>query len=108
MSAATQISMFRGHHVDITAICNSNGDNYLCTGSTDTKIKLWDQRQVSCAATFREHKGAIHSIRMSPDGKWVASGSADGTLKIWDITADKVLANFEHPGHVVTTLEFNP
>ena len=74
----------------------------------DTKIKLWDQRAVTCAATFREHKGAINCIRMSPDGKWVASASADGTLKIWDITADKVLANFEHQNKSVTCLEYNP
>lgn len=99
--------MFRGHHASVTAVCSSNGDQYLCTGSQDNKIKLWDQRQVTCAATFREHKGAINTIRMSPDGKWVASGSADGTLKIWDITADKVLANFEHPASV-NCLEFNP
>ena len=42
MQQSSQVSMFRGHHYEVTAICNSNGDQYLCTGSTDTKIKLWD------------------------------------------------------------------
>jgi len=45
---------------------------------------------------------------MSPDDGWVASGSADGTLKIWDIKADRVLASFDHAGHAVHTLEYNP
>jgi len=47
------------HSATITSVCNSGNDRYLCTGSVDTKIKLWDLRQQSCVKTFREHKGAI-------------------------------------------------
>ena len=90
-----------------TTMCAN--DNYLVTGSQDTKVKFWDQRTNSCVATFREHSGKINSVRMSPDSKWVASGSDDGTLKIWDVTANKVLANFTQMNNAACTcIEFNP
>jgi katanin p80 WD40 repeat-containing subunit B1 len=86
-----------------------SNDNYLVTGSQDTKVKFWDQRANQCVATFREHTGTVNSVRLSPDGKWVASGSADGTLKIWDVTANKVLANFTQINNAaVSCVEYNP
>lgn len=84
-------------------------DNYLVTGSQDTKVKFWDQRANQCVATFREHSDVVNSVRLSPDGKWVASGSKDGTLKIWDVTANKVLASFRQINDAaVSCIEFNP
>lgn len=91
-----------------TALARSDGDQFLVTGSKDTKVKLWDSRANQNVATFREHTGTINTLQMSPDAKWVASGSSDGSLKIWDVTADKVLANFYFPNQSVTCLQFNP
>lgn len=38
-------------------------DTNLFTGSADAKVRVWDQRQEQCVATFREHTETINSIR---------------------------------------------
>lgn len=103
-----ELTRLKGHLTTNTALAVSSCDQFLVTGSQDTKVKLWDTRANACVATFREHTGAINALQMSPDAKWVASGSSDGSLKIWDRTADKILANFAFPGQSVTCLQFNP
>ena len=104
-----EIVKFLGHKAGVSAVCSSDNDDIVATGSHDTRIKLWDLRQKQNTLSFKKHTQKIETLEMSPDNLFVASGAADGSLRIWDLRANKEFSCYMTPGqHSVTCCQFNP
>ena len=56
----------------------------LCTGATDSIIKVWETRTQQSVASFEGHSGSISSLAFSENGYYMASAASDG-VKIWDL-----------------------
>jgi WD40 repeat protein len=58
-------------------------DGSLASGSSDTKIKIWDTIKGIEIKTLSGHTSYVLSLAVLPDGS-LASGSSDTKIKIWD------------------------
>jgi WD40 repeat protein len=61
--------------------------NTFVTASTDSTIKLWDLRSVSCVRRFEGHNNRTHKVgtAISPCAKFIATGSEDKSVVLYDI-----------------------
>ncbi|TMW69301.1 hypothetical protein Poli38472_001457 [Pythium oligandrum] len=92
-STTTKIRSFRGHSERIGALAWN--DQFLTSGSRDSKILLYDLRIGSSTSTSGSnggnvvalygHEQEICGLAWSPDGKTLASGGNDNCLCLWDI-----------------------
>lgn len=104
---------FYGHMSNVTCMSyDPMSNNYVSTGSWDTKVKIWDCREKEAIATYKNHRSPICALKMSPNLRYLASGSEDGNLKIWDITMGKCISEFNNPNgqpsSKINCIKFHP
>ncbi|ETO13410.1 WD-40 repeat protein [Reticulomyxa filosa] len=82
-----------------------NGGRYLCSGSLDKRIGLYDIETSKLLHVFNGHKSYVWCVDISPlqsnnnkmnnigviggNGYTICSGSCDNTIRIWDIETAK-------------------
>ncbi|CEO99903.1 unnamed protein product (mitochondrion) [Plasmodiophora brassicae] len=83
----------------------------FATGTTDSKLVIWDPRENKIAVQpFEGHSGKITSLAFSENGYYMAAGDGDGSAKIWDLRKLKAVhafasqsyihsVRFDHTGH---------
>ena len=54
---------------------------YLCSGSADKSIVVWDIEHLSPHRIIQEHKGSVRSLCHTE--QYLVSGSSDSTIRIW-------------------------
>ncbi|OWM76019.1 protein JINGUBANG [Punica granatum] len=90
-------SINKAHEDAINAVVVSSGpDGLLCTGSADTKIKVWARRRDgekahmvhSLVATLEKHKSAVNALALSGDGRILYSGACDRSILVWEREGD--------------------
>ncbi|ETO33641.1 hypothetical protein RFI_03461, partial [Reticulomyxa filosa] len=108
-----QLQIFNGHTLGVYGIELSpfNGGRYLCSGSGDKTIRLWDVETSKSLCIFNGHEHTIWCVDISPlqsnnrndnnnnkmnnigviggNGYTICSGSIDKTIRIWDIETTK-------------------
>lgn len=62
----------------------SPDDQYIVSGSTDGKVRIWDVERTQVKHIYSGHKNIVLEVAWSPDGNYIASSSDDG-VKIWSV-----------------------
>ena len=78
------LRMFKGHCMGVNAVHVDRASEYgrLVTASSDTTVKVWDDRAVMCVGTLK-HGGAVMCV--AQDQYKVVSGCYDKTIRIFDL-----------------------
>lgn len=94
------VSDISAHTSWVTTAAYSPTGQYLITGGSDSKVKIWDSNGV-LLNTCGGHSSYITQVKVSPDSKYIISASRDKTIKVWDIKNGNLLRTFSgHSGHV--------
>lgn len=76
-------------HTGVVHTCGFLSQDYLLSGSNDTKIIVWELEQARPVTKYDDHITPVSCIDVnSMDGNIFASGSED-CFKIWDIRMSK-------------------
>ena len=80
---------------------------WLCTASSDAKVRLWDLDRAG-----REHqtsigRGIVRSLAFHPEGELIACALGEGKVVIWDVARRRAVRTFFIGGHR-TTVAFSP
>ncbi|ETO11946.1 WD-40 repeat protein [Reticulomyxa filosa] len=122
-----QLQVFDGHNGWIGGIEFSpfNGGRYLCSGSGDDTIRLWDVETSKSLHAFNKHKSGVWCVAISPlqsnnnnnnkknnigiiggNGYTICSGSWDKTIRIWDIETTKQMVVFKGHEMIVMSVKY--
>jgi len=80
----------------------------LASGSSDTKVRLWDVRSRRVIHTLEGHSGRVKCVAFSRDGRWLTSGSDDCTIRLWKVSTGQPgrVSQESYPG--VNSVAFSP
>jgi WD40 repeat protein len=85
-----------GHKATVLCLGIDTRGTYLCSGSYDTDIILWDYKSGDLLKKYSSHSAAIRKIKVSPDNKYIACGSVDNNINARGSTINCVsLLDFE-------------
>ncbi len=86
-STPSQVILFMkkilGHDAEISKVVFNSKGNLLMTGSSDSKIMLWDVETGTCQQVLEGHKEEIFSCAFNYEGDTIISASKDNTCRIW-------------------------
>ena len=80
---------------------------YLCSGSRDKTIKVWDVTTLQCLHTLIGHNNWIRSIQFHPGGKYLLTCSDDKTVRTWDLRTKRNNKTLEAHTHFVTSMDMH-
>jgi len=76
------IHTFEGHTDYVRSVCFSPCSNFICSGSDDETIKLWNIEDYQLITTLKGHIEWVLSVCFSPCGKYICSCSCDRSVKL--------------------------
>jgi pre-mRNA-processing factor 19 len=80
----------------------------LGTGTSDSRVRLWDIKAQSNVATFSHSSGRISALAFSENGYTVATGSdSEGVVRIWDLRKLEQVSAVETGGKGVQCVAFD-
>ena len=80
---------------------------YLCSGSRDKSIKIWDISNFQCLFTLNGHNNWIRGVLFHPGGKYLLSTSDDKTMRIWELNTKRNSKTLDAHTHFVTSLDMH-
>lgn len=80
---------------------------YLCSGSRDKSIKIWDISNFQCLFTLNGHNNWIRGVLFHPGGKYLLSTSDDKTLRVWELNTRRNNKTLDAHPHFVTSLDMH-
>ncbi|ETN99165.1 WD-40 repeat protein, partial [Reticulomyxa filosa] len=116
---------FKGYSKCVNTIQFSpfTGGRYLCSGSDDNTIRLWDVETSKSLHVFNGHSCYVWCVEFSPlqnnskdtnkigvvggAGYTICSGSNDKTIRLWDIENTKQLAVFNGHESRVSSVKYS-
>jgi WD40 repeat protein len=102
---------FLCHNHSVNSVAFSPSGLSLASAGEDGFVKVWETKRGLHQWTGRSHLAGVNAVVFSADGKLLASGGGDdfrvGEVRIWDAIKGRELAQFAHPGEVLT-LAFSP
>ncbi|XP_063701799.1 phospholipase A-2-activating protein [Culicoides brevitarsis] len=81
----TEILTMKDHSNFVGAVCVVNDKNWICTGSNDSTICIYQFNTVKPFMTLKGHTGTVCSIANANKEGQILSGSWDKTAKLWTI-----------------------
>lgn len=111
IATGSNVCILNGHEDIIYSLCPIN-ERFLCSGSGDRTIRIWDlQKYQYCASTFyicrascakilKGHEERVSALLMLNQSAHLVSGSGDHSIRIWNIDTGECLWILE--GHIDT------
>lgn len=87
----------RGHFNNMTSLDYSNDGQYIATGGSDGKVKIWNTTSGFCFVTFTEHTAEVSQVAFTSNGHVVVSASIDGTVRAFDLHRYRNFRTFTSP-----------
>ncbi|ETO07195.1 F-box and wd40 domain protein, partial [Reticulomyxa filosa] len=102
------MNTFTGHNGIVWNIDYSIFDDcqFICSGSKDETICVWDVGNNKLFQSFHKHLGSVNCVKFSPYHYYkyrqnvISSSSHDGTIRFWDFKDNQQLQIFKHSDHV--------
>jgi WD40 repeat protein len=90
-----------GDNTQILCIAKTQ-DQKIISGSADGTIRVWNQVNGKCEASFQAHDCAVLAIIIQ--GDHIVSGSEDHSIRIWDLFTYDCLDTVRFPGGSIKSL----
>ncbi|ETO34242.1 WD repeat-containing protein, partial [Reticulomyxa filosa] len=87
---------------------------YLCSGSGDQTIRVWNIETNKQIQLFKKHSGSVICVKFSPyhyhnhRQNVICSSSADKTIRLWNVEDNQQLQTFNEHTDGVCGIEFSP
>jgi len=85
-NSVSKVSESIGKTNRLCSLCFSSDNRFVCTGSYDDDVYVWDIQTGKLTAKLTGHTNTINSVCFSPDGQFICRGSRDGTIRVWDVS----------------------
>lgn len=95
----------------VKSVCLSADNKYLCCGSVNSKVLVWEVATGRGIASLDARTGHVQAVAFSPDGKMVVStADDDGGLRMWEVATGKQVWRDKPKDKrpTVTCLKFTP
>ena len=69
----------------ISDISWSRDSKYLCSGSDDKTVRIWDVGTTEELKKLVGHQNFVFSVSFSPQSNLIVSGSFDESVRLWDV-----------------------
>lgn len=86
---------------------NRTSGPYLCSGSRDKTIKIWDVTTLQCLFNLVGHNNWVRSCIFHPGGKYLLSVSDDKTMRVWELKTKRNSKTLEAHSHFVTSIDMH-
>ncbi|ETO15240.1 hypothetical protein RFI_22124, partial [Reticulomyxa filosa] len=115
-SSSKLLKTFNGHTGHVLSIDYSTFDDnqFLCSGSSDKTIRVWDIKTNKQIQLFNEYSDFVYCVKFSPyhyhnhRQNVICSSSFDKTIRFWDFKHNKQLQIFNEHSRGVNGIEFSP
>ena len=99
---------FHGHAAPVTCLCEgAEGDPVFFTGSSDTRVLVWDMRTAKVPLwTWEGHADSVVAVRSF--GSIAVSAGQDGTVCEWDVATGQLRNQRDVPAPVVCAESTGP
>uniref|UniRef100_A0A4E9DR71 RelA/SpoT domain-containing protein n=1 Tax=Gibberella zeae TaxID=5518 RepID=A0A4E9DR71_GIBZA len=101
------ILAMEGHNGIVESVVFSHDGSLLASGSSDSKVMIWDVLTGTCLHTLSGHESHVVALAFSNKNYELASGYQDRTIKIWDANNGILLRSFNSHGDRVCSLAYS-
>ncbi|ETO20930.1 hypothetical protein RFI_16275, partial [Reticulomyxa filosa] len=115
-SSSKLLKTFSGHTKAVWSIDYStfSGDQFICSGSHDNTVCLWDVDNSKQIGSFHEHSSVVYCVRFSSyhycnyRQNVICSSSYDKTIRFWDTEHNRQSQILNGHTRCVYCIEFSP
>ena len=97
-----------GHAGSVNAVAISPDGKCILSGSSDSKIKIWDIVSGEELRSLDAHGKSVRAIDVSPNGLFFVSGSIDGTVSVWERSSGNELRKLLGHEGAINDVKFSP
>ncbi|ETO32118.1 hypothetical protein RFI_04998, partial [Reticulomyxa filosa] len=114
--SAKLLKTCRGHTSVVSSMdyLSSDDGQFLCSGSLDQTVRVWDMNTSKQLKIFNGHFGYVWCVKFSPNHYYdngrltICSASSDKTIRFWDFETEKSIQILTGHADAINCIQFSP